>query len=424
MNRRMTDPEERRIHSLFGQLARRTSLPPERAVQDMIRSASSNPRGLEVPRQSRLTRRFRRRSIVAAATAALLLGSGLGFGLASSLTPSGGASVNFVGFGFRPLQGWNVMQAGALNRSGVSRAVAANIPLNASDGLGGISRETLASLPARGALISTTFRLRGDPDKDVNYIVRELPLQLANAERLPDDRRGGRTQYRLRAGVGGYNVDVYVYFGEAEPLAQVFAAAQGQLGRLVVANERVTIRVQPLIATQSLVTVFGTVDGGRAGEAVSVQGKVCGTPFFRVVAGALTEGDGRWSTSYGPRGLTTLRAVWRDETSPEVTVRRHATIQIRKRSSRKIEVEAIGKSTFWRKRALIQRFDNRLGRWSTVTSILLTESFGPPRGTLGGQGARATFTLSVPRGTRIRAVFPRSQTSPCYLAGISNMLRT
>jgi len=191
-----------------------------------------------------------------------------------------------------------------------------------------------------------------------------------------------------------------------------------------VASERVTIRIQPAVASRSRVTVFGTVDGGRPGEDVSIEGKVCGTPFFRVVAGALTEDDGHWSTFYFPYRLTTLRAVWRDETSAELTVRRYATIQIRKQSSRKIEVEAIGKSTFWRKRALVQSFDNRLGRWSTVRSVLLTESFGPPRGTLGGQGARATFTLAVPKGTLIRAVFPRSQAGPCYLAGTSNSLRT
>jgi hypothetical protein len=36
----------------------------------------------------------------------------------------------------------------------------------------------------------------------------------------------------------------------------------------------------------------------------------------------------------------------------------------------------------------------------------------------------ASFRASIPRRTLIRAVFPRSQARPCYLAGYSNLLRT
>ncbi len=195
-------------------------------------------------------------------------------------------------------------------------------------------------------------------------------------------------------------------------------------GETAEAQERVTISVRPAIAIQTRVTVFGKVDGARSGEDVSIRGKICGTPFFRVVAGAITQSDGSWSTFYYPYRLTTLRAEWRDETSAEVTVQKHATIRLRKRSARKIEVEVLGKSTFWRKRVFIQRFDNRLGKWSAVRTVLLTDSYGPAAGSPGGKGASAIFTLSTPRGTLIRAVFPRSEAGPCYLAGTSNSIRT
>ncbi len=421
--------DERRTEHLLARLWREIPAPSEDELEAIGRRARAEANVVEAAPARTMRpngRRLRLRWAVAAAACTLLVGSALGFGLASSLTPSGSAGVNFVGFGFRPLQGWNVIQTGTLDESGVATAVAANVPLRASDGLDGLPRTTLRSLPPQGALIFATFSLRGDPDKDFDYTARSFPLRLDDAERVPSTAGslGNLARYHLRAGAGGYNVDVNVYFGEPEPLAQAFVAAQAQLSRLVVASERVTIRVRPAVATRSPVTVFGTANGGHAGESVSIQGKVCGTPFFRVVAGATIEEGGRWSTLYYPYTLTTLRAVWRDETSAEVTIRRYATIRIRKRSSRTIEVDAIGKSSFWRKRATIQRFDNRLGRWSTVRFVVLADSFGPPPGTLGGRGARATFTLPVPRGTLIRAVFPRLQAGPCYLAGVSNSLRT
>jgi hypothetical protein len=70
----------------------------------------------------------------------------------------------------------------------------------------------------------------------------------------------------------------------------------------------------------------------------------------------------------------------------------------------------------WRKRVFIQSFDRRLGTWQAVKSVVLTES----RGRL----ALATFTVRLPKGTLVRAVFPRSQAGPCYLTGASNSLRT
>ena len=66
------------------------------------------------PRRREATARslvLRRTSIVA--VAALLLGSGLGFGAASWLTPSGQAAGTRVGMGFVADSGWTVLQSNA-----------------------------------------------------------------------------------------------------------------------------------------------------------------------------------------------------------------------------------------------------------------------------------------------------------------------
>jgi hypothetical protein len=370
----------------------------------------------------RRRRRFRLRSprVVLVAAALLLVGSALSFGLASSLTPTGSAGVNFVGFGFRPVQGWNVLQTGTFDESGVARAVAANVQLGAGDDLGSLPRATLASLPDRGVLIFATFRPRGDPEQDARFEARELPLQLEDAQRLPTTEAsfGDLAGYGLRAAVGGYNVEARLYFGSKEPSSAAFAAAQAQLNRLVVGAEKVTIRVQPTVIGARVgttrVRVSGTVDGARAGEAVTFQAKTCGLRFFRVVGGAVTEADGSWWNYVYPSTLTTYRAVWRNETSAEVTVRVQAFVTIRRWSARTFEIRVGG--NVWRKRVVIQRFDNRLGTWHAVRSVLLTDDTGT--------GAKSTFTLAVPKGTLIRAVVPRSLAAPCYLPNVSNRLRT
>jgi hypothetical protein len=405
LGRETADPDDESIRRARGLLERRIEL------------ARTDEDGLVGPHGFGL----RSRRVVLLAAALFLVVSAFGFGLVSSLTPSGSAGVNFVGFGFRPEHGWTVLQTGTLDQSGVARAVAANVQLGAGDDLGGEPRATLASLSDRGALIFATFRPRGSSELDASFGARELPLELDDAERLPPARGAlaDLARYRLRAAVGGYNIDARVYFGRAEPSPAARASAQSQLSRLVVASERVTIRAQPTVigarAGTTRVRVSGTVQGARAGEDVAIQAKTCGLDFFRVIGGAVTDSDGSWWNYVYPSTLTTLRAVSRNEASAEVTVRYQANVRIRKRSGRRFEVSVYAERP-WRKRVTIQRFDNRLGSWSTVQSVLLDES--------QGGGALAMFVPKVVKGTLIRAVYPRALAAPCFLPGISNSVRT
>ncbi len=186
--------------------------------------------------------------------------------------------------------------------------------------------------------------------------------------------------------------------------------------RLAVAADRVTFRARPTVVfSTQRVTLSGSVDNGRAGEDVKIQAKDCGLDSFRVVSGAITEAGGGWSTFYWLQGpSTTLRAVWNDATSAEVAIQKRATVIVRKRSGTRFEVSAYGKLV-WRKRVFVQSFDRRLGTWQAVKTGVLTES-------KYSRWASATFTVRLPKGTRIRAVFPRSEAGPCYLTGTSNTL--
>jgi hypothetical protein len=195
------------------------------------------------------------------------------------------------------------------------------------------------------------------------------------------------------------------------------------------APEQLTIFVRPtVVAGDQSATVAGTVDSRRADEIVTIQAKDCGpvTQGFRDVAEARTGEGGTWSIPFYPRINTTLRAVWKGDTSAPVAVRQRVAVYFlpRSRGSGKLHVGVNAKVSFWRKRVLVQRFDRRLGRWTTIRSVVLTETgFSNPQ--TGTSSSWAEFKVStVRKGSLLRAVFPRSQTRPCYLGGVSKLLQT
>lgn len=424
--RRRTD-DSLGVEELLRELTGCVPPPSEEQLRELARSAAAAPRSLPVPsRRPRVVRWG-----VAAAAAALLVGA-FGFGLGTWSTPSGTASTPDVGVGFLPAKGWTVVQSGSLGQ-GAATSIAANVPLDPADDLSEAPLATLASLPPRGVLIATTFGLRGDPATDATFPRRALPLRMAAAQRqpaglepLPSARR--LTRFSLRAAVGAYNVDASIYFGTASPSPAQRAVAQGQLNRLVVSAAEITLFARPTVHNRNqMITLLGSIDSGKANEDVVIEGKECDQSEFREVAGAHTISGGGWSVQYAPAMTTTLRAVWKGARSGTVTVQDRAWVQLsplrRPGPGYAFEVAVRGLRTqFWKKYVVVQRYARRLGQWVNVKRVVLDDSGAAP-------GAPFVWTWSefkivLPKGTRVRAVFPLSQARPCYIAGYSNQLTT
>jgi hypothetical protein len=190
--------------------------------------------------------------------------------------------------------------------------------------------------------------------------------------------------------------------------------------------DQVTLQARPtVLGPNGSVSLFGSIDSGKADEVVTIQAKDCGasSQSFREVAESRTREGGSWSTDFLPGINTTLRAVWNNTASAQVTVRERASVRLVPRpSGRGFTVTVIAKTQFWRKRILFQRFDRRLGIWKLVKPVVLTETGGSSGS--GGIGTWAEFRASVPTGTLVRALLPRAQARPCYLAGVSKLVRT
>jgi hypothetical protein len=166
---------------------------------------------------------------------ALLLGSGFGFVLGSSNTPSSSAARGGE-LGFLPARGWNVLQSATKTTATrpARQAIAANVPLRAEDDADGIPYATLSSLPRHGVVLVAKFtHIRGERESMGNLPlrIRDAAPQMQRSAQLRPRRPLG--QYRLQANVNGHRVEVDLYFGTPRPAAELTTAAQRQLDRLV-----------------------------------------------------------------------------------------------------------------------------------------------------------------------------------------------
>jgi hypothetical protein len=187
----------------------------------------------------------------------------------------------------------------------------------------------------------------------------------------------------------------------------------------------VSIAARPAVAPSfGPITLFGAVGSGQGGEPVTIEIKDCGLPQvgYRGVIELDTEPGGRWQTEYYPGITTSIRAAWKNTTSPAIDVKQAARVLIRRvPSTRKtFEISISGKLGFWGRKALFQQ---RVGSsWKTIKTVRLTEQGGV--GNAGIIWTSVRFKATVPRGKQVRGLLPAASAKPCYLSGASNPMRT
>lgn len=212
-------------------------------------------------------------------------------------------------------------------------------------------------------------------------------------------------------------------------LALLVATPSGTAGGHVPSQSEVTVVVQPRILRdlRQSMSIFGSVSSARAGEKVTIQFKACGlNPLqFRDAYETTTNRGGGFSVEFpspvSPKVSGVFRAVHGDSISAEIPVQHQAPITMRILGRGRFEVWVTGFTSFWRRHVVLQRFQRARGVWVKVRRLVLTEQEYIPGSTVTVQ--TAPFRPPVPRGTRIRAVFPLSQAKPCYVAGVSEERR-
>jgi hypothetical protein len=422
--RRGRHDQELVIRQLLERLADEAGDPTETELRKAARLAASEGRSPQArPAAMPRPRRPLRVRWAASGAAALLVATGLGFGVASLLTPTSSARTDVEGFGFLPATGWTVIQVGLPGSAESTRMVAANVPISPGDPRRG-QPPALHAWPPWTTVIDATLRARGEPARDAAFPVRNLPLTLADAR--PVTVPGQPTlEYVLRAAVDGYNVDASITFA-SEPTTAMFEKAEEQIARLVVAPAAITITVRPTIfsRTQALV-VSGSVTSGKADEKVTLQFKQCGLfpPQFRDHTEVTTHEGGGWSIETGVLANGVFRALSGSDVSNEVQVQKRADVRLAPSPPRRFEVQVVERMSFWRKQVLIQRFHRGQRKWLLVKKLRLVNSDAAP-GSVYVWSSTDEFVVDVAKGTTIRAVLPLAQAKPCHIGGYSNLLVT
>ena len=183
----------------------------------------------------------------------------------------------------------------------------------------------------------------------------------------------------------------------------------------------ITIRAYPTIVSLSQdqrVIVSGELLPPRADEYVAVEGKECGVPgaFFRSLWGASTNQGGGWEAEFYVRTKTVLHAVSGKDVSSELTVQARAPVFLAPTAGKPGRYRLAtwgGAVSLAGRRVRIERFDRGTSTWKLVKTIVVE-----------ADQTNEAFRIAVPKGTTIRAVLPRSQSGPCYLAGYSKLLQT
>jgi hypothetical protein len=193
--------------------------------------------------------------VVTAATLVAIVALGVTAG--SLNAPTGAAAREPATLGFVPEPGWFALQSSPPAVQGQQTvAVAANVPFARDDtvhGLvesSGLPYSTLLRLSPRGIVIVATAVPDTDPHvasipTNPIYAKAELPLHVRDA--VPFVQWGAQVRpdqplasYQLRAEINGVKVDVTLYFGTSTPTSAQRAAAQRQLGELVIHSEPAT----------------------------------------------------------------------------------------------------------------------------------------------------------------------------------------
>jgi hypothetical protein len=169
------------------------------------------------------------------------------------------------------------------------------------------------------------------------------------------------------------------------------------------------------------VTLFGSVANGQPGEPVTVIENQL--PSFsgvsvRAVATVQTNREGSFSLVVRPVTHTLYRASNGQTTSNSVTINVRPRLSLTRIASHRFMVRVFAARSFAGKYGVVQRWSQRTHHWLSLRRVFFTRAFPGISPTIT---SRAVFRARL-GGARIRVLVTRSQASPGYIAGVSNVL--
>ena len=177
-----------------------------------------------------------------------------------------------------------------------------------------------------------------------------------------------------------------------------------------------TLEANPaIVGLLSQVALSGTTGSPKAGQTVFVQARECRASFYRVVAATTSAPGGGWATSAPAQVTTTFRVRVGRAYSRPALVRKRAVLSLSKMPNGRIFlVRAFGGTTLAGRTIRIER--HTASGWVLVQRAKLRQSdiFGVVETTVRIRRA----------GLLLRAFVPLAAAKPCFVAGVSNIIRS
>lgn len=178
---------------------------------------------------------------------------------------------------------------------------------------------------------------------------------------------------------------------------------------------------QSILVYGRAVTLFGSVANGQPGEPVTIiehQLPSFSGAEVRAVATVQTNAEGSFSFVVRPVTHTLYRASNGQTTSNTVSVNVRPRLSLTRIASHRFVVRALAARSFVGRFGVVQRWSLRRHAWISMRRVFFTRAFPSVSPTIT---SRAVFRARL-GGARIRVLVPRSQASPGYIAGFSNVL--
>jgi plastocyanin len=175
----------------------------------------------------------------------------------------------------------------------------------------------------------------------------------------------------------------------------------------------------PSIKYLAATALSGADSAKRTNQNVTLLGKECGAATFTKVTTTKTGTGGTFSVTEKPTMNTAYEAKIGTVTSKEITVKVQPTIQLTRLGRHKFSVAVSGVHSLAGKVVLFQK-RKAGGKWVTIKKVTLVAAAtsGPTTTT------SANFKSKIRRGRRVRISMALSQTSPCYAASRSAVIRS
>ena len=177
----------------------------------------------------------------------------------------------------------------------------------------------------------------------------------------------------------------------------------------------------PFVVFGRKATLSGALGTQQSGQSVQVLAQQCGASTASPLANVSTGTGGAYTYQTQPLKQTVYTVKFKGSTSSGATVKVQPRLQLAKTARHRFKLTVFAAQSFAGKYATFQRYRTTLKRWVKVRRVLLQAN---STGVAPTVITSAKFRSGLRARQRVRITLGAKQVGSCYLAGLSNAVRT